>query len=146
MKHLHIRPARSGDASRLAELSGELGYATSAPEVAERLAALEASDEHVVLVAEPDAGKLAGWIHCFTAPRLTAAPFLEIGGLVVAEAWRGRGVGTALVAEAEKWAAARRLTRLRVRTNVIRRESRRFYERLGFERVKTQDVFSKRVR
>lgn len=44
---------------------------------------------------------------------------------------------------AQDWARGQGMTRLRVRSNVIRGRAHRFYLRLGFERVKSQAVFDK---
>lgn len=55
------------------------------------------------------------------------------------------GVGATLLAAAEAWAAARGHDTLRVRSNVIRVDAHRFYERLGYERVKQSLVFQKHL-
>ena len=67
----------------------------------------------------------------------------ELTGLVVASAARRLGVGSALVAAAEEWARANGFSSLRVRSNVTRAESHPFYEKLGFERAKTQHAYRK---
>jgi hypothetical protein len=50
-----------------------------------------------------------------------------------------------LVAEVEAWAARRGLTEMSVRSNVARTESHPFYERQGYRRVKTQQVYRKPI-
>ncbi len=139
-----IRPASRDDAAALAALSDQLGYPASAEEIASRLAALRERPEHEVLCAE-QGGVVLGWVHVFGARILVAAPFAEIGGLVVDADRRGRGVGAALLRAAEAWAAARGYVHLRVRSNVVRTEAHRFYERRGYERAKQQAVFVKRL-
>ena len=44
---------------------------------------------------------------------------------------------------AEEWAARHGCPRVRVRSNVIRERTHRFYERLGYRAVKSQKVFDK---
>ena len=83
---------------------------------------------------------MVGWIHVFAAPRLTVATFAEIGGLVVDEGLRGRGIGRLLVSAAASWAEQRGLTTLRVRSRVERAGAHRFYRRLGFGATKQQEV------
>jgi len=61
----------------------------------------------------------------------------------VAEAQRSGGVGAALVAAAEEWARVKLCARIRVRSNVVRERTHRFYERLGYRVVKSQKVFDK---
>jgi GNAT superfamily N-acetyltransferase len=91
--------------------------------------------------AEEAAGPVVGWIHVFAAHRLESGPFAEIGGLVVGEEARGRGVGKRLLAAARSWAFERGIRELRVRSNVLRERAHRFYEREGFARSKEQAVF-----
>ena len=77
---------------------------------------------------------------------LTDEPCAEIGGLVVAAASRGKGLGGALLRAAEAWAHALGCGCLRVRSRVERERAHRFYERAGFVRAKTQAVFGKEAR
>ncbi len=137
-----IRPARESDASAIAILAGELGYATSTQEAEARLAAILGRSEDGAFVAEVD-GAVAGWIHVFGTRRLESDPFAEIAGLVVASDARGRGIGKALVETAERWAADHGYASLRIRSNVVRVEAHRFYEGLGYDRTKTQAIFGK---
>jgi GNAT superfamily N-acetyltransferase len=60
-----------------------------------------------------------------------------------AQAQRSGGVGAALVAAAEEWARVKSCARLRVRSNVVRERTHRFYERLGYRVVKSLKVFDK---
>jgi GNAT superfamily N-acetyltransferase len=64
---------------------------------------------------------------------------------VVDEARRGGGLGAKLVAAADEWAAGHGFRTLRVRSNVVRERTHRFYERLGFARIKSQVVFARPV-
>ena len=137
-----VREATSSDAAALAALSTQLGYPTQPAEAAERLAALGPSN--AVLVAEED-GAVLGWIHVCGIRFFQSSPFAEIGGLVVDEATRGRGVGKLLVEAAVSWAAEQGYGKIRVRSNVIREDAHRFYEREGFRRVKTQAVFDRKL-
>jgi GNAT superfamily N-acetyltransferase len=57
---------------------------------------------------------------------------------------RREGLGKALVARAEQWARERSLPKLRVRSNVTREESHRFYPAIGFVKSKTQHVYEKK--
>lgn len=140
-----IRSATPDDAEAIARLSGELGYPTSEADVRRRLFDLKTSEDHAVMVAETPPGRVAGWVHVFRAPRLGGEPFAELGGLVVTEPLRGRGIGRRLVAEAERWAAARELHTLRIRTRTTRSDARLFYEDLDFTLTKTQVVFERQL-
>lgn len=138
-----LRPPHLQDAPVLARLAGELGYPTTADEVLGRLQHLLGDPEHALFVTEDAHAGVTGWIHVFIGHRLESGSFAEIGGLVVAEGRRGSGAGARLVAAAESWALERGLTEIRVRSNVVREGAHRFYERLGYRRVKSQAVFAR---
>jgi GNAT superfamily N-acetyltransferase len=140
-----IREARRADAEALAALSDQLGYPAAAGEVRERLRVLARRGDNRVLVAEAE-GRVVGWVHVFGAHLLETPAFAEIGGLVVGDGDRGRGVGRRLMRAAEEWAAAAGYAVVRVRSNVVRERAHRFYEGLGYACAKRQAVFAKAVR
>lgn len=144
-REINIRPAIPDDAEAIARLSGELGYPTTAAAARRRLFDIKTAENHSVMVAEDEPGSVVGWIHVFRAPRLGGEPFAELGGLVVTEALRGHGIGSQLVAEAERWAADREIATLRIRTRTTRSDTRSFYEDLGFVLTKTQVVFERQL-
>nr|BAL56602.1 GCN5-related N-acetyltransferase [uncultured prokaryote] len=136
-----IRPAQPEDAPALAALAGQLGYPTAPEEMVARLQALAEDDRHAVFVAEEADGQVVGWIHVHFCLQVIADREAEIGGLVVDQAHRSRGIGARLVREAEEWARARGCAGLTVRANVVRERAHAFYRRLGFREVKVQRVF-----
>lgn len=138
MSH-HLRTAQLHDAASLAELSGELGYPSGKKSLESRLQQLLQKDDHCVFVAlQKDS--IIGWVHGFYTLRVESDPFVEIGGLVVSEGYRGQGVGKALVQEVTRWAQQIPCYKVRVRSNVLRTESHGFYEGMGFVKVKEQVV------
>jgi ribosomal protein S18 acetylase RimI-like enzyme len=143
--NVRLRPALITDAGRLADLSGQLGYPSSLASVRRRLRNLLAKPDHAVWVAETDGQSVAGWIHVFVKQLLESDREAEIGGLVIDEAFRGRGVGKALVERAERWAKARRLKSVYVRSNIVRKGAHIFYQKLGYKIIKTQSAFRKPV-
>ena len=84
-----------------------------------------------------------GWLHARERRELESEPCGKIAGLVVAAPRRGHGHGKALVQAALAWAAARGLATMRVRSNVIRQDTHRWYQAAGFKVLKTQAVFSR---
>ena len=153
-RRLAVRPASVEDAEALARLSLQLGYPSSREEVERRLGPLLGQPGHAVLIAEaeregdraPGEGtQVVGWIHGFVERTVESDPTVEIGGLVVDEAWRGRGVGRLLMAYVERWARSVACNTVTVRSNVTRERSHAFYQTLGYAAVKSQQVFRKTV-
>ena len=135
-----IRAAVPADAPALAVLSGELGYPATAEQVLERLASMGPT-QHVLVF---DDGEVRGWIEVIEALRLESGRFAEITGLVVSPDVRGGGIGAALVEAAAEWARKRGLPKVRVRCNVTRERTHRFYLRQGFAEGKRQVVFDRK--
>jgi GNAT superfamily N-acetyltransferase len=142
-RDLAIRLATPRDAETLAVLCGQLGYTSTPEQVRQRLEQITQDPDNAVLVAEKEDGQVIGWIQVYRRELLVQDRHAEIGGLVVAEGQRGRQVGQVLVEEAERWARARVCTAMYVRSNVIRDRAHRFYERIGYEVIKTQLAFRK---
>jgi len=140
---LKIRRARQADDARIAALSGQLGYPTSAKQMASRLKSVLRQKNGVCFVAESDEGALIGWVHVSVTPLLEAELRSEINGLVVDERSRSRGAGAQLLEAAEKWAKRMRSTGMSVRSNVLRDRAHEFYERQGYKHYKTQKAFLK---
>ena len=136
---------RPEDAESVANLSGQLGYPSTAENIRARLASIERSGEARALVAETANHHIVGWIHIHAAYLLECDPYAEIGGLVVADAARDAGVGRRLVEAGEKWAGEHGYATMRVRSNVVRLQAHGFYEHLGYARVKTQHNFAKEL-
>jgi len=139
-----LRGARLTDAAEMARLAGELGYPASANAMQERLAALlPDAGQHIAVAA--DGERLLAWMHVQRGLTLDVGARAEIVGLVVDATARRHGLGRRLVAAAEDWARAQGLAALMVRSNVARDVSHPFYESIGFARVKTQHVYTKRL-
>jgi GNAT superfamily N-acetyltransferase len=140
---VRIRRARSVDANRIAELSGQLGYPTTERRVKGRLREVIKDKEAACFVSESREGEVIGWIHVSTTPLLEVERRAEVNGLVVDEAARSHGAGALLLAAAEKWARGKRCKSMSVRSNVLRERAHGFYLRNGYEHYKTQKAFRK---
>ena len=136
------RRASLADAAAVSRLASEWGYPSSAAIIRGRLERLIASSEHIALVAQVD-GTIAGWATGEVRLSIGADPRVEITGLVVSTASRRLGIGRLLVTHLEHWALEKRIYDLFLRSNVARSEAHPFYERLGYERTKTQHAYKK---
>jgi GNAT superfamily N-acetyltransferase len=137
---VQLRPATGRDAADVARLSAQLGYPVTPTAILGRLEQFAASPLHMAVVAELG-GAVVGWAAAEQRLVLESEPRAEITGLVVDATLRRRGVGRLLVAEMQRWASTRGCREVLVRSNVLRTESHPFYERLGFERAKTQHSY-----
>jgi GNAT superfamily N-acetyltransferase len=137
-----IRPARPDDAETLRSLIATMGYQVSSADLRARLRALP--EGHAVYVAEsgPD---VVGWTHVQITHSLIAGPRAELLGLAVAPVAQGLGVGSALLAAVEKWAAQRGVPTVSLRSGAEREEAHAFYLSRGYQAVKSQLALTKRV-
>src|SRR5580692_3775521 len=142
-KGVTIRRARSSDAARLAELSGQLGYPTTAAEITKRLRKLKPASQNALFVAESAEAGVVGWTHVSVTHLVEVGTRAELNGLIVAEGQRSLGAGARLLKAAEDWARKHDCPSMSVRSNVIRDRAHRFYERQGYEHYKTQKAFRK---
>lgn len=143
-QNISIRPAKIADVESLSVLSHQLGYPTDSKVMEKRLKEMIGKDDHCVFVATENK-HILGWIHGFIALRVESDNFTEIGGMVVDEKNRNKGLGTLLVKAVENWSKEKNCFRMRVRSNTKRNDAHRFYQNLGFETLKHQTVFGKNI-
>jgi GNAT superfamily N-acetyltransferase len=141
---MRIRRLTADDSVAAADLCTQLGYPSTPAQMARRVGLLEAMPGQALLAAEEQM-RLVGWVHVQIRCTFESGTFAEICGLVVDERMRGRGVGRALVEAAEDWARKQGHSDLRVRSNVARTRTHRFYQQLGYALAKTSHVFEKRL-
>jgi GNAT superfamily N-acetyltransferase len=138
-----IRPMAPADAGDVAALLGQLGYPSSRAQVARRLDLLAGDPEHALFVAERAESRVVGWVHVHAVRLMEADPRAEVWGLVVDADHQRRGVGRALMRQAERWAAEKGYRAVRLRSNVVRAEAHRFYHGLGYAITKTSYTLEK---
>ena len=141
----HLRKATMRDAEAICRLSGELGYKTTIENTKIRLEEVSRNDDHFVVVVY-DHQKVVGWIHAFYSISIESDSFIEIGGLVIDNTYRRTGLGKMLVEKIIEWSQLKKTNKLRVRSNVIRKETHQFYESMGFSLTKEQKVFDLKVK
>src|SRR5947209_6085470 len=125
-----LRVAESGDADRIAELLGDLGYPAPAASVVGRLERLRASRSAAFVADVDDQTVGLCTVHLFDVIHEdTPAAMLSV--LVVSPLARRAGVGRRLVAQAEAWARAAGAGRIVVASGLARSDAHAFYEALG---------------
>jgi GNAT superfamily N-acetyltransferase len=131
------------DAEPVAHLTAQLGYNRTPQQIADWIVQLRTSStEQAAFVACLD-GEIVGWIEVSIERRLQSDPFGMIGGLVVSDRVRSRGIGRILCRRAEQWTWDQGLDTLRVTSRSTRPGAHRFYLRDGYHEVKTSLVFEK---
>ena len=127
-----IRPAIDADAEAIAALFTDEGYPAGPSDIVERLTRF-ASDLSRVLVAEHE-GELLGFIALHAMPRFEHDDrILRVLALVVDAGARERGVGRALMAEAERVGAELGAAFIEITAGHHRAEARHLYESLGYD-------------
>ena len=142
MTSVTIRVGRRSDAGEIAQLTTQLGYDLTEGDAAARLSRILPRDDQRFLVADFD-GRAVGWVHIVLVEYVDAEAFALIGGLVVDKVHRGSGIGRALMNGAENWARERGVSMVRLSSTVARTAAHRFYENLGYTKIKTQHSFIK---
>jgi ribosomal protein S18 acetylase RimI-like enzyme len=138
---MNIRPLTLADVPFAVPLMAELGYPVEAGALAGRFAALSRSPDDVVFVAQQDDGKLAGLIACHSFEMLHRPGRLgRITALVVAEAFRGRGIGRQLLSAAEDHLRAHGCIKLEVTSAGHRDGAHAFYESQGYAEQRVRFV------
>ncbi|MCB2227917.1 MAG: GNAT family N-acetyltransferase [Desulfarculaceae bacterium] len=138
---VNIRPARAEDLLALSDLLGVLfsvepDFAVDAARQTRGLEMLLASPTARLLAAEADGevvGMVAGQLVVSTAE---GAWSLWAEDLVVAPAWRGRGVGRGLMEAIAAWAAERGATRMQLLADRENQAGLKFHRGLGWENTR----------
>lgn len=138
--NITFRKATLTDAAVINELSKQLGYENTVTDTASYISALNISDNEELVIAEYQ-GMIIAWMQLSHILRIESGYFAEITGLVVDERHRSAGIGNMLIDYAKDWCKAIGLSKLKVRTNVVRQRTHNFYERSGFKLRKEQKVY-----
>ena len=129
---LTLRPADAGDAEAIAALFTDEGYPAGPSDIVARLERFGSAHSQVV-VAEHE-GTLLGFIALHAMPRFEHDDrIVRILALVVDAGARERGVGRALMAEAERIARDLGAAFCEVTAGHHRPDARHLYESLGYD-------------
>ena len=138
----YCREYQHNDLESLKTLMLELGYSVELPELRETIT--EIYNQRGIIFVSEQGNQVIGSVCVILDARLAEGVCAEIVSLIVSENFRGQGVGKTLIHVAEEW-AKKRVRKIRVRANTIRRAAHSFYESKGFESIKTQKIFLKNL-
>lgn len=132
--NLTTREAQPSDHTAIASLLRQLGYPATPALILEKIDTLLPSTMDEIVVASGQ-GEVVGSISLHALPLFHAAGYLgRITRMIVDERYRGCGIGSALIANAEHWFQAVGCMKLEVTSGDHRPDVHRFYERHGFVR------------
>jgi len=138
-----IRPAAITDHNAIYHLNKiGLGYDYPLEKTQQRLTEILQKPHVKFLVAEID-GAFAGYIHAADYDTTSSDPMVNVIALVVDDAFRGKGVGRALLTAAENWAREIGAVGVRLVSSEYRHGAHRFYENCGYTSQKMQKNFKK---
>ncbi|GHU37151.1 N-acetyltransferase [Bacilli bacterium] len=140
---IEVRKANFEDHAMIYRLGqAELGYDLDETFSQKRLRAVLSKSANHIFVAFVD-GEPAGYIHIQDYDVTYAPPYKNILGLAVFKAFQRQGVGKALMQAAEAFARADGAAAIRLNSGENRQGAHLFYERMGYDRVKSQANFRK---
>lgn len=142
-------PAMESDIPAIALLIGELGYPVDPVTMADRLDRLhhmaQVVPSSLILARDTASNGIVGLAHVVIPVHPEMDVTAEIWALVVSSDQRGNRIGQRLVASAEAWAKDQGAESIRLHTNVLRTDAHRFYERIGFEHIKTSRSYARNL-
>lgn len=141
---LVVRQMEPRDADAVRVLILQLGYERPLEGVLEWIEQLGSHPNRQVAFVACLTGEVVGWVEVSIERRLQSAPFAFIGGLVVKDGHRGKGIGRLLCKKAESWSWEQGADTVRVTSRSTRPDAHRFYLRDGYAAVKTSLVFEKK--
>ena len=139
----HIREACLSDAGDIWRLNVEaMGYEYPEELVTQQLSSLLDSTAHKIYVAVLS-GRIVGYVHGADFVSLYAPPMKRVLTLAVDEAYRGRGIGGALLEKVEAWAASTEAYTVCITIGEERMDGRACIGSCGYERTPDQVHFRK---
>lgn len=138
-----IRPAIATDALEVAHLLGVLGYPCSDAEAVIRIQALSEDENQRLLVADVHGGLLGLVSYDLMYYLPLGVRTCRITALAIADTAQRRGLGRALLREAEARARSAGAARIELTTASHRREAHDFYRACGY--AETSLRFMKRL-
>lgn len=142
MDNVKIRLAKLGDEISLAQLATQMGYPVTAGEAKERLKDILRQKGEILLVADVY-GQAIGYVLGTTIIEINTPKTLRLGGMVVNENYRQWGIGRMLMKGLENWTKKENFKIILVPTNIKRKSAHKFYEKIGYKKIKSQYVYEK---
>ena len=121
----------------------DLGYPCDYELVKNRLSNLN-KDREIVYVAVYD-NQVVGFIHIEKYELLYFEPRANIIGIAVSKSYQRQGIGSKLLTQAEVWAKSKGIKVMRLNSGIKRKEAHNFYQKAGYQDIKEQLIFIKKI-
>ncbi|EDX86869.1 acetyltransferase, GNAT family [Synechococcus sp. PCC 7335] len=130
---MRIRDGRLQDASQIAELLGQLGYAATTDFVENKLNRLIQHSDAQLIVAIENVDRIIGFASLHFIPQLgVEGDFCRISYFCVDHKRRSRGIGKRMEAAIVESAIQRQCDRIEVHCHIRRSSAHKFYARQGY--------------
>ena len=140
---MNIRLAALEDISAIHFLNKDaLHYDYPLKEAKQHLRYLLSSPTNRLFVAEIEED-VVGYVHAAEHISLYGPRLVNILALAIRSDVQRKGIGKALMEQAEHWANATGAAGIRLNSGESRTEAHRFYEHIGFKKIKNQTSFRK---
>jgi GNAT superfamily N-acetyltransferase len=144
---MKIEKMKSTDLPTILLLAEQLGYPNTLADLKSRFEEIKENYEYALFVAKTEPNQIVGYIQINKDPHtLLSSSRAEIAALIVDKDIRGKGVGAELLKYAETWAQENHLNLVTVCSNIKRTDAHRFYQRNGYEIVKSWHLFIKSLK
>ncbi len=141
---MEIKKVTLKDYKSIQSLSKQLGYDMPVEHVNKRLDEILSRKDHKIFGAfDPISNKLIGYIHVQVYKTLYLDDLLNILGIIVDKSYRDKGVGSALLNEAENFAIMVNCAGIRAISGSARTNAHVFYKKNGFDSNKDPKRFIK---
>lgn len=130
---VHIRPAKPNDSRRIAELYAQLVANPAVNVLPERIAQIADDPNTGLFVCERDGVVVGTALVSLCADAMFGfQPFAIVENIVVNQAHRGAGIGTALLTHIETFCLNRDCSKIMLLSASQRTDAHRFFEQAGF--------------
>lgn len=132
------------DLEQVTDLAEQLGYPNVLQDIKRRYEVINKHSNYALFVARDENAKVLGWVQVNAEPcSILTEDKAEVVALIVDQGSRNRGIGAALLKQAERWAKSKELKLMRIRSNLKRTDAHRFYQKNGYEIKKSWHLFVK---
>ena len=143
---IQFRNIKKQDIETIVQMSAQFGYEIRYGNFTERINELIKNSSHAIIVATNAENKAVGWIQLEMSSFIFSDKTCIILAVFVDKNFRGNQIGKKLIEKAEIWAKEKGCMSFKICSDLTRIDLQAFYKHMGFELVKSEQVFFKRFK